>query len=414
MSTTALISSSTRRGFYERVILGLFSKMEKGRLYITLPSEEAISIGNGEGGVVATIHVNSYSFFRRCVLYGDIGFGEAYEAGEWDTEDITAVIKWFLLNVDNAPAVSGSQSKILVLNALRLVNRLVHVRRENSITGSRKNIAAHYDLNNAFFAQFLDETMTYSSAYFYKTDMTMEEAQLAKYERLCKQLRLQRTDHVLEIGSGWGSNAIYMAKQYGCRVTTITISEEQHKYAGARVKEEGLEGQVEVLLQDYRYLQGTFDKIVSIEMIEAVGAKYLETYFRQCNRLLKKSGILAIQAITCPDPRFAALRKSVDWIQKHIFPGSLLPSVGAINTAINKTSDLTLVDLKDMGPDYAETLAWWRRRFNNNVVAIQQLGFDKTFMRKWNYYFSYCEAAFAMRHIYVMQLVYVRPDNLTR
>lgn len=388
--------------------------MQKGRLYITLPSEESISIGNGEGGVIANITVNSYRFFRRCVLYGDIGFGEAYEAGEWDTENITNVIKWFLLNVDDVPSVSGSKSKAFMLNVLQLVNKLTHFKRGNSISGSKKNIAAHYDLNNAFFAQFLDTTMTYSSAYFYREGMTLEEGQLAKYDRLCRQLRLQPADHVLEIGSGWGGNAIYMARQYGCKVTTITISEEQYQFARTRVHEEGLEERVEVLLQDYRSMTGSFDKIVSIEMIEAVGVEYLETYCSQCYRLLKKNGILAIQAITCPDSRFEALRKGVDWIQKHIFPGSLLPSVGAINTAMNKTGDLTLVDLKDIGPDYAETLAQWCRRFNTNVESIKRLGFGNDFIRKWNYYFSYCEAAFAMRNINTMQLIYVRPNNLTR
>jgi cyclopropane-fatty-acyl-phospholipid synthase len=253
--------------------------------------------------------------------------------------------------------------------------------------------------------------MTYSSAYFNKDGISLEDAQYAKYERLCQQLRLKPTDHVLEIGSGWGGNAIYMAKHYGCKVTSLTISEEQLKLACERVKAEGLTDKVEILLKDYRELEGTYDKIVSVEMLEAVGDKFLDTYFRQVSTLLKKDGILAIQVITSPDSRYDSLKKGVDWIQKHIFPGSLLPSVAAINGSINRTSDLTMVDLKDLGLHYATTLKLWFEQFNANLSKAKKLGFDDTFIRKWNYYLCYCEAAFAMRNINVMHLVYTRPNN---
>jgi cyclopropane-fatty-acyl-phospholipid synthase len=269
-------------------------------------------------------------------------------------------------------------------------------------------------LNNDFFAVFLDPTMTYSSGYFYKPGLTLEEAQYAKYERLAKQLHLKASDHVLEIGSGWGANAIYMAKNYGCKVTSLTISAEQQKLAMERVAEAGLTGQVEILLTDYRELEGEFDKIVSIEMLEAVGHKFLDVYFKKCYSLLKQNGILALQVITSPDSRYAELRKGVDWIQKHIFPGSLLPSIAAINGAVNRTSDLTMVDLKDMGLDYAITLKRWFEQFNANINTVKSLGFDDAFIRKWNYYLCYCEAAFAMRNINVMQLVYARPNNIGR
>jgi cyclopropane-fatty-acyl-phospholipid synthase len=282
------------------------------------------------------------------------------------------------------------------------------------VGGSKKNIAEHYDLNNDFFSLFLDPTMTYSSAYFKEPGMGLEEAQLAKYERLSRQLCIKPSDHVLEIGSGWGGNAIYMARQYGCRVTTVTISEEQYKRASRRVEEEQLSDKVTVLLQDYRSLTGRYDKIISIEMLEAVGAKFLNLYFAKCASLLDKDGILALQVITCPDPRFDHFRKGVDWIQKHIFPGSRLPSVGAINKAVNHTCDLTLVNLKDIGLHYSTTLEAWRRRFEERVSTVRQLGFDDRFIRKWNYYFCYCEAAFGMRHIHVMQMVYTRPDNIFR
>jgi cyclopropane-fatty-acyl-phospholipid synthase len=344
-------------------------------------------------------------------LFGDIGFGEAYVDGLWDTDNITNVIKWVLLNIDNAPGVSGSKMQSAALNILKVFNKITHLNRRNTLKGSRKNISEHYDLNNDFFASFLDPTMTYSSAYFNKDGISLEDAQYAKYERLCQQLRLKPTDHVLEIGSGWGGNAIYMAKHYGCKVTSLTISEEQLKLACERVKAEGLTDKVEILLKDYRELEGTYDKIVSVEMLEAVGDKFLDTYFRQVSTLLKKDGILAIQVITSPDSRYDSLKKGVDWIQKHIFPGSLLPSVAAINGSINRTSDLTMVDLKDLGLHYATTLKLWFEQFNANLSKAKKLGFDDTFIRKWNYYLCYCEAAFAMRNINVMHLVYTRPNN---
>ncbi|OGS80077.1 MAG: cyclopropane-fatty-acyl-phospholipid synthase [Candidatus Fluviicola riflensis] len=380
---------------------------------MTLPDGEIIKIGNGEG-VSAAVTIHNPSFFKRCVLYGDIGFGEGYVDGDWDTESITDVIKWFILNVEHAPTVSGSNVKAVALNLMKFYNRLFHSRRDNSLSGSRKNISEHYDLSNDFFALWLDPTMTYSSAYFKEENFTLEEAQKAKYQRLCEQLQLKPTDHVLEIGSGWGGNAIYMASNFGCKVTTITISEEQQKLANERVKAAGLNDKISVEIQDYRKIKGQYDKIVSVEMLEAVGARYFENYFEQCHKLLKQDGILALQVITCPDSRFEALRDGVDWIQKHIFPGSLLPSVGAMNEAINRTGDLTLVDLKDLGLHYARTLRTWFENFNTQLEETKQLGFSDAFIRKWNYYLCYCEAAFEMRNINVMQLVYARPNNTGR
>lgn len=411
--STSLSITRPKEGFYQKVILGLLSKMPLGKAVITLPDGSDMSIGNGEE-TSCSIRIQSPAFFKRCVLYGDIGFGEAYVDGDWDTDNITNVIKWFLLNVDHAPTVSGSNAKSLVLNLLKAVNKLYHLKRGNSISGSRKNISEHYDLNNEFFALFLDPTMTYSSAYYTREDITLEEAQLEKYDRLCRQLHLKPEDHVLEIGSGWGGNAIYMAKTYGCKVTTLTISEEQYKLAKERIAKENLEDKITILVKDYRLMEGTFDKIVSIEMLEAVGAEYYNEYFKKCSDLLSRDGIFALQVITCPDSRFESLKNGVDWIQKHIFPGSLLPSVGAINQAVNSTSNLTLVDLKDIGLHYAHTLNVWYKSFNDKLEEVKQLGFDDYFIRKWNYYLCYCEAAFAMRNINVMQLVYTRPNNVGR
>ncbi len=412
MSTALSITATA--GFYEKIILRLLSKMEQGSLFITLPNGQQLTLGNGSGSISANIHVKNDYFFKRCVLYGDIGFGEAYVEGEWDTDNIQNVIKWFLLNIENAPSVSGSKTQSLLINLLKFLNKIYHSKRTNSVGGSRKNISEHYDLNNDFFSLFLDPSMTYSSAYFKEEGMTLEEAQLAKYERLCQELKLKPEDHVLEIGSGWGGNAIYMAKNYGCKVTSLTISEEQFKLANERIQKENLSDKVTVLLKDYRLMEGSFDKLVSIEMLEAVGAEFYTTYFKKCSELLKKDGIFALQVITCPDSRFESLKNGVDWIQKHIFPGSLLPSVGAINNAINEVCDLTLVDLKDIGLDYAHTLNIWQQEFMKNIEEVKKLGFDDYFVRKWNYYFAYCEAAFAMRNINVMQLVYSRPNNTGR
>lgn len=401
-------------GFYESAVLDLISKMTKGNLSLVLPDGQQLEIGDGKGEVKATIIIKDPAFYKSLVLYGDIGFGEGFVNGLWDTDNITNVIKWVLLNIDNAPSVSGGKTKTFALNIFKWFNRIYHNSRSNSISGSQKNIAEHYDLNNDFFATFLDPTMTYSSGYFTDENTSLLDSQYAKYERLAQQLNLQPTDHVLEIGSGWGGNAIYMAGKYGCKVTSVTISKEQQKMGMERVAAAGLSDRVEIVIRDYRDIQGTYDKIVSIEMIEAVGHNYYEEYFAKCNEVLKPDGIFAFQVITSPDSRYASLRKGVDWIQKHIFPGSLLPSVAKLNEAINKTSDLTMVDLKDMGLDYARTLNIWCERFNKNTAAVKALGFDDTFIRKWQYYLNYCEAAFAMRNINVMQMVYTRPNNTNR
>lgn len=409
-----LAITKTNVGFYENAVLNLISKMDKGRLTLSLPCGEQLEIGDGKGDVKAVINIKDHAFYKNLVLYGDIGFGEGFVNGLWDTDNITNVIKWVLLNIENAPSVSGSKTKTFALNIFKWFNRTYHNSRSNTISGSQKNISEHYDLNNDFFATFLDSTMTYSSGYFVDKDTTLEDAQYAKYERLARQMNLKPTDHVLEIGSGWGGNAIYMAGTYGCRVTSVTISKEQQKLAMERVTAAGLADKVEVIIKDYRDIDGEYDKIVSIEMLEAVGHNYYEAYFAKCNEVLKPDGILAFQVITSPDSRYSSLRKGVDWIQKHIFPGSLLPSVAKLNLAINKTSDLTMVDLKDMGLDYARTLKLWHEAFDKNISAVKTLGFDDTFIRKWKYYLNYCEAAFEMRNINVMQMVYTRPNNTNR
>ncbi len=400
-------------GFYQRAVLRSLETMTRGCLQLRLPDGTQKFFGQPGAEISANIRVINLEFFRRCVLFGDVGFGESYVAGEWETDDITRVISWFILNIENAPTLSGAKAKKILVNLFGWWNRLGHLLRPNSLATSRRNISEHYDLGNDFYKLFLDPTMTYSSALFSSRKQTLEQAQVAKYDRLCRQLKLKPGEHVLEIGSGWGGFGRHAAKYFGVRVTTVTISEEQCKFARDLFEKERLSDRVEIKLMDYRKIPGQFDKIASIEMLEAVGDAYLETYFAKCHEVLKPNGLLALQMITCPDTRHESLRKNVDWIQKHIFPGSLLLSLHRVNQALRRTGDLFLHDLRDLGLSYAETLRLWRASFNANEAGVRRLGFDARFIRKWNYYFSYCEAAFAMRNITVVQAVYTRPNNPT-
>jgi len=408
-----LAATRSAPSLWRRLVLRAFAQMRRGGLRMELPDGSAHFFGEPGAHVTAVIRVQSAEFFKRCVLHGDIGFGEAFVDGDWDTDDLTAVIAWFITNVEAAPAMSGSRARPLMFNLLRAVNRAAHVLRPNSVATSRRNIREHYDLGNDFYALWLDPTMTYSSAHFVSPELTLEQAQVAKYDALCRKLRLKPADHVLEIGSGWGGFACHAVKTYGCRVTTLTISGAQFQFARGRFAREGVADRVEIRLQDYRHVTGRFDKIASIEMLEAVGDRYLETYFAKCHELLKRDGLLGLQYITCPDSRYDELRRGVDWIQKHIFPGSLLLSVGRVNVALNRTGDLFLHHLEDLGLSYARTLRTWREQFNARWPEVRARGFDERFARKWNYYLGYCEAAFAQRHITVVQAIYTRANNPT-
>jgi len=402
----------TKRSFYEKLVLKGLGRFDYGGLRMTFPDGSTHHLGAPDGEVTAEVRiVRREEFFQRCALYGNIGFGEAYVEGDWETDNLAAVVAWFIENVHRSPMTRGSSTRIAFVNVMNVVNRVQHWLRPNSVKISRRNIAEHYDLGNDFYSLWLDKTMTYSAARFTREGQPLEEAQDAKYEALCQKLKLKATDHVLEIGCGWGGFSSYAARTYGCKITAVTISEEQHKYATQRMEREGLSDKVEIRLQDYRHVTGTFDKIASIEMLEAVGDKYLETYFAKCAELLKPNGILAFQMITTPDSRHQTLRNGVDWIQKHIFPGSLLLSVGRVNSAINKTSDMFMHELEDLGAGYAKTLRLWFETFNEKVNDVKALGFDDRFIRKWNYYLQYCEAAFATRNISVVQACYTRPNN---
>ena len=410
---------SRKAGLYETLVLRSLTPMVHGRLAVRLPDGSVRRLGGGSNprgakfGLSAGISVRDGEFFRRCLFAGDIGFAESYMAGEWETDDLTEVISWFILNAENSPSLASARRRELFLRPLAAIDRVVHRLRRNSVAGSRRNIAAHYDLSNDFFRLFLDESMIYSSAIFERPDMSIEAAQQAKIERICALLALEGGEECLEIGCGWGAVSIHLAKTYGCRVTAITISEGQYSYARQKVEEEGLEKLISVRLEDYRRVEGRFDRIVSIEMLEAVGHEYLDAFFRHCHRLLNPNGLMALQVITCPDSRYEAVRKGTDFIQKHIFPGGLIPSVGAIVSSVSRTGDLTLRELSSFGDSYSATLAKWSLAFESRLDEVRALGFDETFIRKWRYYFAYCRAAFQMRHIDVVQMLFTRPNNHT-
>lgn len=398
-------------GFHQRLVMAALGKMDSGHLRLQLPDGTVQHLGTQGHPHSANLTILRPSFFSRVLLYGDVGFGEAYVEGDCDTDDIEKLIAWAILNLDKSPAFSGSRTKKLGLNLLQVSNRIRHLLRPNSKTTARRNIAEHYDLGNEFYQLWLDPTMTYSSARWKSPDQTLEQAQLEKYDALCRQLKLSANDHVLEIGSGWGGFASHAVHQYGCRVTTVTISQKQHDYAAERFRREGIADRIDLRLQDYRDITGTFDKVVSIEMMEALGDKYLETYFAKIHEILAPNGLAALQYITCPDSRHGQMKRGIDWIQKHIFPGSLLLSIGRVSQAARRTGDLFLHNLDDHGLDYARTLREWHTTFNARLDEVKAHGFDDRFIRRWNYYLLYCAAAFAMRNISVVQATYTRPNN---
>jgi cyclopropane-fatty-acyl-phospholipid synthase len=408
--------------FYERSVLGSFADMSRGHLRIELPDGRVRTFGAPAPteaslplnlSADATLSVRRAVFFKKCVLHGDIGFAESYLDGDWETPDLSAVIAWFIHNFDQAPTLSGSKhARSFALNLLRFADRIGHLLRPNTRAMARRNIHEHYDLSNDFFALFLDPSMMYSAAKWTTPELPLEAAQFEKNDALCRSLRLQPGDHVLEIGSGWGGWALHAARRYGCRVTTLTISERQLDYARRRIAEAGLADRIEVRFQDYRELSGQFDKIVSIEMMEAIGHAYLPEFCAVIDRALKPNGLVALQFITCPDARYDAFRNGVDFIQKHIFPGSLLLSLNRVNEQLSAHGGFVLHAITDLGPDYARTLRQWHQTFCQKLAEVRALGFDERFIRKWSYYLCYCEAAFALRNISVVQTLHTRPNNL--
>jgi len=357
----------------------------------------------------AELVVHDQSTWRDLLTGGSVGAAEAYVAGDWSSPDLTALLRFFTRNVDRMNDFEDKFSWLTkpALKGLHWLNR-------NTKDGSRKNISAHYDLGNDLFETFLDPTMMYSSAIYPSEESTLEEAAVHKLDTICQKLDLQPNDRVIEIGTGWGGFAIHAAKHYGCHVTTTTISKEQLELAQERVRNEGLEDRITLLFDDYRDLAGQFDKLVSIEMIEAVGPQFLDSYFSQINALLKPDGLGLVQAINMPEQRYLRALKNVDFIQRFIFPGSFIPSFGAILESVRNESNLVMTHSEDTGFHYARTLRDWCERFMANRDQLESMGYDQAFRRLWNFYFAYCEAGFSERAIGVSQLVFAKPGNKRR
>lgn len=398
--TTTLLARAARP-----LILKALESWKLGQLDLTLPDGSARRFGHPETGPAVRLDVHRDDFFAKFALKGDLGAGESFMDGDWSSSELPLLVEQVLLNRSHLP-LDTVLSKLLGLG-----NDLWHRLRANSRRGSRRNIEYHYDLSNDFFSLFLDETMTYSSAVFEHRAQSLAEAQANKYARLAEKARLGPGDHVLELGCGWGGFAIHAARHYGCRVTGITISREQLALARQRVASAGLADRVELRFQDYRDLEGSFDKIVSIEMFEALGFENWATFFGKCQQVLAPEGVMVLQTISIPDHRFDEYRLHCDWLQRYIFPGSLLASTGAVARELARSTELGIFHLEDVGIHYAETLGRWREAFLRRLPRVRQLGFDERFVRMWDYYLAVCQAAFASRTLGNLQLVLTRPNN---
>jgi cyclopropane-fatty-acyl-phospholipid synthase len=395
--STLRVEPTARGRVLEGVAMSILERalasLEGGALEVTLPDGSARRFG---AGAPVRLDIRDRGFFRRVATRGKVGLGESYTAGEWDTDDLVGL---FELLLRNAAGVGGRHA-----TARRLLELRPRVNRRNGMLRARRNIAYHYDLGNDLFALMLDETMTYSCAIFEHPGQSLADAQRAKYERLCARLELRPDDHVLEIGCGWGGFARYASSTYGCRVTGITISHEQAVVARERTA--GLP--VEIREQDYRTLDGEFTKVVSIEMLEAIGEDQFETYFATIDRVLAPGGRAAVQTILVPDQRWERYRRTPDWIERYVFPGCLIPSLEALTRAARRSSSLGIYGVEEIGAHYAETLRQWRSRFHERIAEVRGLGYDRRFERTWEFYLSFCEAAFRMRALRDVHLVLER------
>ena len=387
------------------ILLKVFARLPEGELVFKENGVLVDHFGQKGASLHAEVNILDIKAYRHLLFGGSVASGETYTANMWETPNLTNVIRLFARNL---PMLDEWEKKMKWL-AMPL-RQLAHLKRRNSQTQAKKNISAHYDLGNKLYTRFLDDSMMYSSAIYPSGDASLAEAQQHKLRAICEKLQLTEQDHLLEIGTGWGGLAVFAAKHYGCKVTTTTISEEQFAYATQWVEREGLQHKVTLLKQDYRLLEGKYDKLVSIEMIEAVGKSYLPTFFEKCDALLKPDGLMVLQSITIDDRRYDSYSKDVDFIQKHIFPGGFLPSQLEINKHLKKYTELMIRDLHDIGLDYAKTLQDWHIKLLQNKDDLALDGYDERFMRMWRYYFSYCEGGFLERTISTVQLVLSKPS----
>ncbi len=401
-------------------LLGRFNGLSHGRIQL-LDRGELHELGDDIQGknqwLSAAILVSDPAFYRRIAVGGVQGSAESYIDGQWSCSDLTQLIRIMIRNIEHVSAMNSAVSWMR-----QRVLKIRHALRANSIRGSKKNIVEHYDLGNDFYRLFLDATMNYSSGIFDSDtarrdfpDVSdpLQAASLVKMDRICKKLNLQPGHEVLEIGTGWGAMAIHMASRYGCQVTTTTISEEQFRYANQQVEAAGLQDQIKVIKDDYRELEGSFDKVVSVEMVEAVGYKYMNGFFKACCDRLKPDGEMLLQAITIGEQNWKQYIRSVDFIRTHVFPGGCLPSVGSLQRAAGQATDMRMLHLDDMTPHYALTLNHWKQRFLSKLDHVRDQGYDDRLIRLWNFYLSYCEAAFEERRVNCVQVVFGRPSSQT-
>lgn len=412
-TTAGPMVRSSRHGWLDRacrkMLLSRLARLTTGEVVLQDGVELAPLGSVDRESLRCTVTVHHPRFYREVLRGGSIGAAESYVRGEWSVDDLTALIRILARDRRANEKLDGGAARLRLLT-----DRVRHALRWNTRSGSRRNIAGHYDLGNDFFATFLDPTMTYSCGVFADEGDGMEQASTRKYDLICRKLELTPEDEVLEIGTGWGGFAIHAARHYGCRIVTTTISREQHALASRRVRDAGLQEQVELLREDYRDLPARlgrrFDRLVSIEMIEAVGYRYLDDYFRICCSLLESGGRMLLQAIVIADRQYDSYRRSVDFIQRHIFPGGCLPSVTAMAESMTRTGDLRMVNLQEITEHYARTLRQWRRAFRAKTGELERMGFDERFRRLWEFYFSYCEAGFVERATGTVQMLLARPE----
>jgi cyclopropane-fatty-acyl-phospholipid synthase len=389
-----------------RVVRARLASLQNGQIVVTENGRhESFGAVTDDQPLTVQLTINDPRFYSDIAFGGAVGAGESFIQGFWSCDELTTLVRILVKNRDVLLDMDSGTAHLT-----RPLQKIFHWLNRNTRDGSRRNISAHYDLGNDFYALWLDKRMMYSSAIFERVDMSLEAASAAKLDRICRKLSLSPDDHVLEIGTGWGGFAIYAAENFGCRVTTTTISRQQHDFAKAAIAKAGLQDRITLLQSDYRDLEGQYDKLVSIEMIEAVGHEYHDTYFRKCCELLKRDGLMLLQAITIADQHYDRAKKTVDFIKRYIFPGGCLTSVTAISHTLTRVTDMRIVDLDDIGPHYATTLRHWRERFFDNIDRVRGMGFSEEFIRMWQYYLCYCEGGFLERAIGNVQMLMMRPD----
>ena len=382
-----------------------FKNLETGHISVN-DGDETFTFGDSNSDEKVSVDIHSQEFYVMTGSGGALGIAEAYVAGYWSSDDVVKLFQIILRNRNILLSLEKGFAKLV-----KPINKMIHRGRQNTLKGSKENILAHYDLSNDFYKLWLDPSMTYSCAFFNNDSVTLEEASIEKLDRICRKLDLSEDDSVLEIGTGWGSFSIHAAKNYGCKVTTTTISDAQFDYARSRIKDEGLESKITLINKDYRDLDGKYDKIVSIEMIEAVGYEYIPDYFSKLSSLLNSNGLVALQGITYNDQNFEVYKDSVDFIKKYIFPGSCLISIAQIIDVIKKDTDLAMVDMEDITKHYAVTLNRWRKNFMDVIPKVKEMGYSQAFINMWEFYFLYCEAGFSERNIGDVQMIFAKSGS---